>query len=88
MGVLQLVSRSSANMMEYQLYQDMEGELVLYIVKKPGFSDDDVRSINTHLRTRLGDEFSVSIAYTDAIPRTARGKYKFFVQKLPVKYIS
>ncbi|MBN1860168.1 MAG: phenylacetate--CoA ligase family protein [Candidatus Thermoplasmatota archaeon] len=88
MGVLQLISRSSANMMEYQLYQDTEGELVLYIVKKPGFSDDDVRSINTHLRTRLGDEFSVSIAYTDAIPRTARGKYKFFVQKLPVKYIS
>jgi phenylacetate-CoA ligase len=74
-------------MKEYQLYQETEGELVLHIVQKPGFSDDDVRMIMRNLRTRLGDEFSVSIAYMDAIPRTARGKYKFFVQKLPVKYI-
>ncbi|MFA5102939.1 MAG: phenylacetate--CoA ligase family protein [Candidatus Thermoplasmatota archaeon] len=87
MGVLQLISRSSAQMKEYQLYQECEGELVVRIVKKEGFSDDDVRHIKENLQTRLGDEFSVSLEYLEAIPRTSRGKYQFFVQKLPVKYI-
>jgi phenylacetate-CoA ligase len=87
MGVLQLISRSSPHMKEYQLYQDREGELILHIVKKEGFSDSDVRQIKANIRTRLGDEFSLSLEYMDAIPRTIRGKYQFFVQKLPVKYI-
>ncbi|HIG99534.1 MAG TPA: phenylacetate--CoA ligase family protein [Thermoplasmata archaeon] len=87
MGVLQLISRSSSHMKEYQLYQDHEGELVLHIVKKEGFSDEDVNQIRENIRTRLGDEFSLSIDYLDSIPRTIRGKYQFFVQKLPVKYI-
>jgi len=87
MGVLQLISRSSVNMKEYQLYQDREGELVLRIVKKVGFSNDDVLKIKENIRTRLKDEFSLSLEYMDSIPRTIRGKYQFFVQKLPVKYI-
>jgi phenylacetate-CoA ligase len=87
MGVLQLISRSSPHMKEYQLYQDCEGELILHIVKKEGFSDGDVSQIKENIRTRLGDEFSLSLEYMDSIPRTIRGKYQFFVQKLPVKYI-
>ncbi len=87
MGVLQLISRSSSHMKEYQLYQDREGELVLRIIKKEGFSEQDVHQIKENIRTRLGDEFSLSIEYLDMIPRTIRGKYQFFVQKLPVKYI-
>jgi hypothetical protein len=87
MGVLQLISRSSPHMKEYQLYQDRKGELILHIIKKQGFSDDDVRHIKENIHTRLGDEFSLSIEYLDSIPRTIRGKYQFFVQKLPVRYI-
>jgi phenylacetate-coenzyme A ligase PaaK-like adenylate-forming protein len=87
MGVLQLISRSSRNMKEYQLYQDREGELILHIVKNKGFSEDDVRQIKDNLHKRLADEFSVSIEYMDFIPRTNRGKYQFFIQKLVIKYI-
>jgi len=87
MGVLQLISRSSSHMKEYQLYQDREGDLVLRIIKKEGFSEQDEQVIKENIRTRLGDEFSLSIEYLDTIPRTIRGKYQFFVQKLPVKYI-
>jgi phenylacetate-CoA ligase len=87
MGVLQLISRSSSHMKEYQLYQDHEGELILRLIKKEGFSERDVQQIKENIRTRLGDEFTFSLEYLDAIPRTIRGKYQFFVQKLPVKYI-
>jgi phenylacetate-CoA ligase len=57
MGVLQLISKSSPNMKEYQLYQDHEGELILHIVKKEGFSDDDARHIRENVQSRLGGEF-------------------------------
>jgi phenylacetate-CoA ligase len=88
MGVLQLIAKSSSNMKEYQLYQDREGELILHIVKKEGFSEDDVRRIRENFQTRLGDEFSVSLRYADSIPRTSRGKYQFLVQKLPVQWLT
>jgi phenylacetate-CoA ligase len=87
MGVLQLISRSSLHMKEYQLYQDREGELILHVVKKEGFSDDDVKTIRENVHTRLGNEFSLTVVPVDSIPRTGRGKFQFFVQKLPVNYI-
>ena len=88
MGVLQLIAKSSPNMREYQLYQDHEGEIILQIVKKDGFSDEDVRQIKENVQRRLGDEFSLSLKYLDGIPRTSRGKYQFLVQKLPVRFSS
>jgi len=86
MGVLQLIAKSSPNMKEYQLYQDCEGEIKIHIVKKEGFSDDDVRHIRENFQKRLGDEFSLSFVYMDSIPRTSRGKYQFLVQKLPINF--
>lgn len=86
MGVLQMIAKSSSNIKEYQLYQDTEGEIVLHIVKKEGFSDDDARSIKELFQKRLGDDFSLSLKYLDSIPRTSRGKYKFLDQKLPIHY--
>jgi phenylacetate-CoA ligase len=86
MGVLQLIAKSSPNMKEYQLYQDCEGELILHIVKKEGFSDDDIHHIRENFQKRLGDEFSLSFFYMDSIPRTSRGKYQFLVQKLPIHF--
>jgi phenylacetate-CoA ligase len=87
MGILQLIARSSPNMKEYQLYQDQEGEIILHIVKKEGFSDDDVRRIHENFQRRLGDEFSLSLTFMDSIPRTSRGKYQFLVQKLSIQWI-
>lgn len=87
MGVLQLIGKSSAYVKEYQLYQDREGEIILYIVKKEGFSDGDAYQITENVQRRLGDEFSLCLKYVDAISRTSRGKYQFLVQKLPVTWV-
>lgn len=86
MGVLQLIAKSSSNMKEYQLYQDCEGEIILHIVKKEEFSEDDVRNIKENFQTRLGDEFSLSLVYVDSIPLTSRGKYQFLIQKIPIHF--
>lgn len=86
MGVLQLIAKSSPNIKEYQLYQDREGEIILHIVKKEMFSDEDARQIKGLVEKRLGNEFSVSLKYVDLIPLTSRGKYLFLIQKLPLLY--
>jgi phenylacetate-CoA ligase len=86
MGVLQLIAKSSSYMKEYQLYQDCEGEIILHIVKKEGFSNNDVRHIRENFQTRLGDEFSLSLMYVDTISRTSRGKYQFLIQKIPIHF--
>ena len=86
MGVLQLIAKSSPNMKEYQLYQDREGEIVLHIVKKEGFSEEDVCNIKENFQTRLGGEFSLSLEFMDSIPLTIRGKYQFLIQKLPIQF--
>jgi phenylacetate-CoA ligase len=86
MGVLQLISKSSSNMKEYQLCQERKGELILNIIRKEGFSSTDERTIRENISTRLGDEFSLSVVYVETIPRTSRGKYQFLVQKLPIIY--
>ena len=57
-----------------------------HIVKKEGFSDDDVRHIRENFQKRLGEEFSLSFIYMDSIPRTSRGKYQFLIQKLPIQF--
>lgn len=87
MGVLNLISRSSPHTREYQLYQEKEGELILNIVKDDGFCQEDVSEITETMRRRLGEEFTVSVVTMDSIARTTRGKYQFFVQKVPIKYI-
>ena len=73
-------------MKEYQLYQDCEGEIILHIVKKEEFSDDDATYIKENFQKRLGDEFSLSLRYMDSIPLTSRGKYQFLIQKLQIHF--
>jgi phenylacetate-CoA ligase len=87
MGVHHLVAKSSENVKECQLHQESEGEIILHIVKKEGFSDNDIQSIKENFRKRFGDEFSLSFIYVDSIARTSRGKYQFLVQKLPIQFL-
>lgn len=84
MGIHHLVATTSPNVKECQLYQDREGDIVFNIVKKSNFSDDDAKQILRKFQRRFGNEFSMTINYVDSIPRSARGKYLFLIQKLPI----
>jgi phenylacetate-CoA ligase len=88
MGVHHLVATSTPYVKECQLIQESQGEIIISIVKKEGFSDSDMRIIQENFHKRFGDEFVITFNFVDSIPRTIRGKYQFLIQKLPVNFQS
>lgn len=83
-GMLQIIAESTPHILECQLYQDTEGELVLFIVKDSDFTDRDENLIRHKFLKKIEDKFSVQVQYVDSIPRTSQGKHQHVIQKLPI----
>jgi phenylacetate-CoA ligase len=65
--------------------QEEMGELIMRIVRKPTYTDEDTRQLIHELRWQLGDEVNVHIRFVDEIPRTRGGKFRYLIQKLPIE---
>jgi len=74
------------NVKQFQFYQEKVGEVVLNIVKKPAFSDRDAEYLYHEVSRSCGDDITITIRYVESIPLTPRGKYRYFVQNLPVRF--
>ncbi|MCK8518694.1 phenylacetate--CoA ligase family protein [Methanoculleus sp. 7T] len=74
------------NVKQFQFYQEKVGEVILNVVRKPGFSDLDAEYLYHEVSRSCGDDVVVTIRYVDSIPLTARGKYRYFVQSLPIRF--
>lgn len=85
-GVYGLAAKCSQNVIEVQLYQDTEGEILINIVKRKGYTKKDTNNIQKKFQKRFDDEFKININFLDNIPRTRTGKYRFLIQKLPIKF--
>ncbi len=72
------------NVAQFQFYQEKKGEVVFKIVRKDSYTDGDTDYIRAELLKKLGDDMKLEIRFVEEIPRTARGKYNFLIQKLPV----
>lgn len=38
------------------------------------------------IQEAAGNKLDVKVVYVDGIPRTKRGKYRFLIQKIPIKF--
>lgn len=85
-GFYGLVAKCSNNVRNCQLVQEVEGEVILNIVKDKGYTDEDENSIVRAFEKRFGGEVDLIIRYVDQIPLTSGGKFKFLIQKLPIDY--
>ncbi|MCK9277413.1 MAG: phenylacetate--CoA ligase family protein, partial [Methanoculleus sp.] len=74
------------NVKQFQFYQERVGEVILNIVKKPAFSDLDADYLRREVGRSCGDDVTITIRYVDNIPLTARGKYRYFVQNMPIRF--
>jgi len=74
------------NIKQFQFYQDKEGEVVFKIVKKDTYTDEDTSRILRSLYNRTGGNLKVYLEFVDKILRTDSGKYRFLIQKLPIKF--
>jgi phenylacetate-CoA ligase len=81
-----LVAESTDHVIECQFYQDTEGEIVLKLVKTQNYNEVDGKAIRKKFQSIFGEDFNLTTQFVDYIPRTARGKYQFLIQKLPIKF--
>ena len=73
------------NTKQFQFYQDVKGRASIKLVPLPTFTQDDAKRIIDTLRQEVkGIEFKLE--YVDIIHRTERGKFKYVIQKLPIKF--
>jgi len=75
-----------SNVKEMQLVQEKEGEVAVRIVKTPQYSSNDEKEILSKMQRAVGIELDVNFDYVDHIPLTQSGKYRFLIQKLPIKF--
>lgn len=73
------------NVKQFQYYQDSLDKVILRIVKKNTYTATDTQKILRELKRKFKNQIKLEIQFLTEIPRTDRGKYKFLVQKLPIK---
>ncbi len=71
---------------EMQLIQEKEGGLLVKIVKSSQYLPKDEQEILSKIQSCVGGGLEVLFDYVDRIPRTKSGKYRFLIQKLPIKF--
>ena len=71
---------------EMQLVQEKEGEITVKVVKSSQYSANDEKEILSKMQRAVGSGLDVNFEYVDHIPRTKTGKFRFLIQKLPIKF--
>jgi len=66
------------------LIQEAHDHLRVRIVQRPGYTEQHTAQILANLRERLGDDMRVELEPVEQIPRTANGKFRYVVSKVPL----
>jgi phenylacetate-CoA ligase len=67
-----------------QFYQEKKGEVILKIVKRKGYSQNDTQNILKALENRYGSDLFFKVEFVEDIPRTKAGKFLYLIQKIPI----
>ena len=78
-------SEAFENIKQFQMYQEKMGELVMKVVRKPTYTEEDTQQLVKELRCQLGDGVDVHVRFVDEIPRTEGGKFRYLIQNLPIE---
>jgi len=71
---------------EMQFIQEEEGKLLIRVVKTTRYSNEDEEELRSKIQNATGGGLRIEFDYVDSIPRTERGKYRLFIQKLPISF--
>ena len=71
---------------QYQLVQEIEGELTIKIVKTDKYTGEHTEQILKLMQTYVGSNIKLNLRFVSQIPPTKSGKYRFIISKVPVKF--
>ncbi len=69
-----------------QIVQERPDEIRVRLVAEKGFLPRDEERIRGGLARRLGSDVAIAFEYVDEIPMSARGKYRWVVSSVPLRW--
>jgi phenylacetate-CoA ligase len=69
-----------------QIVQEVPGRVVVKIVRRPGYTDADTRTLVSGLAERLGPSVAIDIEFVEDIPRGPSGKFRWVISKVPLRF--
>jgi phenylacetate-CoA ligase len=82
-GRLDHVFKDVHHVREAQIVQERLDEVILRVIQTDGYTADEELIILKEIRQRLGRGMKIQFDYVNSIERTAGGKFRFIVSKLP-----
>ena len=73
------------NIIESQIIQDNLNSLRVKIVKGAAYNDKDTGQLVSEMSKRLGSEIKITIEFVDRIERSANGKFRWVISKVPLR---
>lgn len=81
-AVLSLLFSSLTEIEQVQLVQTCRNHIIVNLVVSAKFASADEDKLKNLLRSKFGDSMSFTFRYTDKIPKTASGKYRFSINEM------
>jgi len=84
-SIINALTHHLTSIVEHQVIQDDLEHVRMLIVKKPEFLESDGKFLEENLKKTLGPGMKVKLEYVEKIPRTAGGKFRWVISKVPLK---
>jgi phenylacetate-CoA ligase len=83
-SLLNIHSDALRNVLRFQFFQEIPGELVLRIVPAEGFTARDIEVIKEELRANIGLDFNLSVKLQDHVDVSRTNKAPILIQRLSI----
>jgi len=73
------------NIIESQIIQEDLSNIIIKIVKGLYYKDEDTNLLLYEMQKRIGQEMKIKLEFVDKIERSANGKFRWVISKVPIK---
>lgn len=82
-GRMDHVFKDLVRIKEAQIFQKDPGAILIRVVRGEGYTSEDESRLFREFRKRVGDSAILNVEYVSCLPRSAAGKLRFVVSKIP-----
>jgi phenylacetate-CoA ligase len=82
---LDLVFKKVDTIVEAQIVQPSKEQLLIKVVRGPGYCDADTQKILSEFRRLLGTGMRIDFEFVNGVPRTPQGKFRQVISYVPVE---
>ena len=69
-----------------QIVQEAIDRLLIRVVPRPGYGEEDTRHLLREMQRRVGPEMGIRVELVGDIPPGTSGKYRWVVSNLPLEF--